>query len=236
MAPRRIFASAPIARELTGLLATALRDLEPVQVPERTSNLLQELMFDAENLGARFELNGFAAATRVEGGGSLLYPTLVTQARAEMRIAQTDIFAPVLSILEVGDEEEAIAANHRCPYALTAAVFGPEKQARLLALRIPAGTILLNDIIVSTADPRASFGGRKRSGFGATRGREGLLEMTTVKTIQTQRAKDVRAYAPHTSHHFDFFSGYIRAAHGGGWRERWSGLRQFLGAMVKIRQ
>jgi aldehyde dehydrogenase (NAD+) len=235
MAPRRIFATAPVANELAGALAAALGSLQPVHVPERTSNLLQELMFDAETKGAKFTLNGFDAALRAEGGGTLLYPTLVTRATPEMRIAQTDIFAPVLSMIEVADEEAALAANQRCPYALTASVFGPREAARRMAERIPAGSVLINDIIVATADPRAPFGGRKRSGFGATRGREGLLEMTTAKTIQSQRAKDLRAYAPPTEHHADFVGGYIQAAHGGTWRARLEGLRRFLVAMMKIK-
>ncbi len=235
MAPRRIFATAAVAKELAPRLADALGGLAPVAVPERTSDLLQQLLFDAENKGAKFLLNGFDAAVRVEGGGTLLYPTLIAQATPEMRVAQTDIFAPVLSMIEVPDEEAGLAANALCPYALTASIFGPEKQARRLAARIPAGSVLVNDIIVATADPRAPFGGRKRSGFGATRGREGLLEMTALKTIQIQNAKDLRAYAPPTEHHADFVSGYIQTAHGGKWRARLEGLRGFLNAMMKIK-
>ena len=235
MAPRRIFATRTVANELAGHLATSFDRLAPVHVPASTSDLLQELMFDAEGKGARFLLNGFEAATHVEGGGTLLYPTLVTHASPEMRIAQTDIFAPVLSIIEVGNEEEALAANSHCPYALTAAVFGPSEPARRLASRIPAGSVLINDIIVSTADPRAPFAGRRRSGFGPTRGREGLLEMTTTKAIQTQGATDLRAYANHTPHHANFFSGYIQAAHGGKWRTRLDGAREFLDAMMKLK-
>jgi acyl-CoA reductase-like NAD-dependent aldehyde dehydrogenase len=235
MAPRRLFVAKAAADELQRHLATALDWLEPVHVSESTSNLLQELMFDAESKGARFMLNGFDAATRVETGGTLLYPTLVIQATSNMRITQTDIFAPVLSVMEFASVEEALMANERCPYALTAAVFGPRKAALQLASQVQAGSVLINDIIVSTADPRAPFGGRKRSGFGATRGREGLLEMTTIKTIHTQNAKDLRAYAPQTPYHADFFSGYLQAVHSGTWGKRLAGARKFLGAMMKIK-
>ena len=235
MAPRRIFATRTVADRLISSLAPALRQLGPVQVPATTSNLLQELMFDAESRGARFTLNGFDAATHTENGGTLLYPTLVTQAKPDMRIAQTDLFAPVLSLIEVADERAALAANAVCPYALTAAIFGPPREARRLAGLVPAGTVLINDIIVSTADPRAPFSGRKRSGFGATRGREGLLEMTAIKTVQIQKAKDLRSYAPATEHHASFVSGYIRAVHGGKWRARKSGVTGFFKAMMKLK-
>ena len=235
MAPRRTFATVAVANIFAEKLASALASLGPVPVPEKTSDLLQELMFDAESRGAHFRLNGFAAATRLDGGGTMLYPTLVTQATAEMRIAQTDIFAPVLSIIEVANQDEALSANLRCPYALTASIFGPEREARKLAMRVPAGSVLINDIIVATADPRAPFGGRKHSGFGATRGREGLLEMTALKTIQVQHAKDRRAYAPPTEHHASFVAGYLQAVHGGNWRSRWTGLREFFRAMMKLK-
>ena len=94
--------------------------------------------------------------------------------------------------------------------------------------------MLINDLIVATADPRIAFGGRKASGFGVTRGREGLLEMTTLKTIVTQRARDQRAYTPTTSDHEPFFAAYLQAAHGGTWITRWKGLRRFLRAAANL--
>jgi acyl-CoA reductase-like NAD-dependent aldehyde dehydrogenase len=155
-------------------------------------------------------------------------------AKADMRIAQSDLFAPVLCVFKVPDTDAAIAAHAPCPYALTAAIFGPEADARALASRLPVGTVLINDLIVATADPRLSFGGRKSSGFGVTRGREGLLEMTALKTIVTQRSRDLRAYRPTTPEHQPFFSAYLEAAHGGTWLARWNGLRRFFRAAARL--
>ena len=151
-----------------------------------------------------------------------------------MRIAQSDIFAPVLSIFDVPDVDAAIAAHAPCPYALTAAIFGPESEARALASRLPVGTVLINDLIVATADPRVSFGGRKASGFGVTRGREGLLEMTALKTVVVQRSRDLRAYRPTTPDHQPFFAAYLEAVHGGSWLARWHGLRRLLRAASRL--
>jgi aldehyde dehydrogenase (NAD+) len=151
-----------------------------------------------------------------------------------MRIAQSDIFAPLLSIFDVPDTDAAIAAHAPCPYALTAAIFGPESEAQALASRLPVGTVLINDLIVSTADPRLSFGGRKASGFGLTRGREGLLEMTALKTIVAQHSRDLRAYRPTTPDHEPFFAAYLEAVHSGSWRARWHGLRRLLRVASKI--
>jgi aldehyde dehydrogenase (NAD+) len=73
-------------------------------------------------------------------------------------------------------------------YALGATIFSrDEKGARALAERIRAGIVVINDMIAPTADPRIPFGGRGRSGFGVTRGKEGLLEMTVTKVIVARR-------------------------------------------------
>jgi acyl-CoA reductase-like NAD-dependent aldehyde dehydrogenase len=163
-------------------------------------------------------------------GGSLesLRYVVINKATPEMRVANSDIFAPVLCIFDVPDAEAAIAAHAPCPHALTAAIFGPECEARALASQLKVGTVLINDLIVATADPRVAFGGRKSSGFGVTRGREGLLEMTALKTVVAQRSRDLRAYCPTTPDHQPFFAAYLEAVHGGHWLVRWNGLRRFL--------
>ena len=58
-----------------------------------------------------------------------------------------------------------------------------------MAGRIDAGTVTINDLIVPTADPRLPFGGRHASGWGVTRGAEGLLEMTQVKTVSIRKGR-----------------------------------------------
>jgi hypothetical protein len=74
---------------------------------------------------------------------------------------------------------------------------------------------VVNDVIVPTADPRLPFGGRGYSGFGVTRGAEGLLELTAAKAVAVRRG----AWRPHLDggHTGDaeLFRAYITAAHGG---------------------
>ena len=104
----------------------------------------------------------------------------------------------------------------------------------LLASTVSVGAVLVNDVIVSTANPRVSLGGRKSSGFGLTRGREGLLEMTALKTIVTQSSRTLRAYQPTTPAHVTFFATYLEIAHG-GWSARWRGLGKFLRAATRLK-
>jgi aldehyde dehydrogenase (NAD+) len=235
MAPRRIFVTKEVSNSLLDSLAVALDSIEPVAIPASLHDKLLDLMADAEAKGAVFKRNGLTGAQGVPAGSVAIRPTLLTGVSPAMRITQADIFAPVLSVIEVANEDEAVVENACCPYALTASIFGPEGQARRLAAHVPAGNVLINDLIVSTADPRVPFGGRKQSGFGATRGREGLLEMTAIKTIQIQRARDLRAYQPPTAHHAGFIGGYLRMVHSDRWRDRWSGAREFFSAMRKLK-
>ena len=96
-------------------------------------------------------------------------------------------------------------------FALGASIFSRDiAKARALAARIKTGFVLINDLIVPTADPRMPFGGVKASGFGTTRGEEGLLEMTLparrrhpprpiASDISTNPRRTTRTFSPPTS-------------------------------------
>jgi acyl-CoA reductase-like NAD-dependent aldehyde dehydrogenase len=226
MAPRRLFLVGDHPHLLPALVEQC-KNLAPVTLPAHFHVELADLIDDARRQGGAVLMDESVARLRY---------ALISRATPEMRIAQSDFFAPVLSIFDVPHAEAAIAAHAVCPYALTAAIFGPEPQACALAERLPVGTVLINDLIVATADPRVSFGGRRSSGFGTTRGREGLLEMTTLKTIVAQRSHDLRAYRPTTPGHQPFFAAYLEAVHGGNWLTRWNGLRRFLRSAARLDQ
>jgi len=224
MAPRRLFLVGDHPGLLTALLEL-LKGLSPVALPAATQAQLAGLLEEVERLGGDVLMDGSIQELRY---------AVISRATPEMRIAQSDIFAPVLCIFDVPDADAALAAHSPCPYALTAAIFGPEPEARALASRLPVGTVLINDLIVATADPRISFGGRKSSGFGITRGREGLLEMTALKTVVVQRSRDLRPYRATTPDHLPFFAAYLQAVHGGSWSARWNGLRRLFRAARRL--
>ncbi len=232
MAPRRVFVARTVADKLGSLLRTHLEWIGPVPVPEQMRERLRDLIAEASFHGAKTLLNGLEVDDEDEGS---VYATLLAGVTPEMRIAQADLFAPVLSLLPFRTLEQAAGMHEQCPYALTAAIFGPEHEARALAQTITAGTVLLNDVIVSTADPRVPFSGRKRSGFGATRGREGLLAMTAPRAIVRQRSRSSVAYQPTKEAHGELFAGYVRAAHAQGWRSRLEGLRTMLRALPGLK-
>ncbi len=220
MAPRRVLlVDATPARRAVFLqaLRSTLREVPAVSVSAASRAQLCSLLREAEEEGATIE---------GDRRPSTIQPILALDVQPTMRLAQADLFAPVLSLIEVRGREGILAAQEACPYALTAAIFGDEREARGLSAKLTAGTIIINDLIVPTADPRLPFGGRRGSGFGTTRGAEGLLEMTAIKTIAVRRDKTTRHYEATTAVHADLFHGILAASHARTWAERWHGLKQ----------
>nr|WP_243869195.1 aldehyde dehydrogenase family protein [Streptomyces liangshanensis] len=97
-----------------------------------------------------------------------------------MRIAQEEIFGPVLSVLTYRDDEEAVRIANGTDFGLQAYVLGEPEHAHRVALRITAGRVAVN---VMPADSEAPFGGLKQSGIGREFGHYGIdeyLEHTSV--------------------------------------------------------
>jgi acyl-CoA reductase-like NAD-dependent aldehyde dehydrogenase len=229
MAPRRVLlvsASEDRKKMLVSMLSKAFDECGPTHLDEITRENLREMLHKAELLGAR-----------VHGSiNSEQRPILVTEVKPEMHLAQADLFAPVLSVIDVSSETELVAAQEVCPFALTASVFGDEEEARHLAAVLNVGTVLINDVIVGTADPRLPFGGRRESGFGTTRGSEGLLEMTVAKVITVQRDKSLRAYEVIGEQHKELFDGITLASHSQTISQRCHGFAKAVRAAVKLKQ
>ncbi|GAB2482669.1 aldehyde dehydrogenase family protein [Jatrophihabitans fulvus] len=100
-------------------------------------------------------------------------PTVFTDVSQANRIAQDEIFGPVLTVLTFRTPDEAIAKANNTPYGLSAGVW-TEKGSRILSManKLRAGVVWANTF--NRFDPTAPFGGYKESGFGREGGRHGL--------------------------------------------------------------
>ncbi len=141
-------------------------------------------------------------------------PTIVDGVPVGSPLLAADLMLPLLSVIPVQGDEQALIRDAECPYALGATVFGQEAGARALAQRIRAGVVVINDAVVPTADPRLPFGGSGLSGFGVTRGAEGLLELTRPKAVSTRSGRGRPHLDPPVGDETRLFSAYARAAHG----------------------
>ena len=164
VAARRVFVHHKLAAGLRAELLKRVTTVAPVACDRGAATDAEELIEDALNRGA----------TRLCGtldhrpDPPRAMPVVLTDVPGKADILRADVFAPVLSLIEVKSPEEALARDNCCPYALGATVFGPPAAARELAAKIDAGCVVINDFLIPTADPRVSFGGRGESGFGVT--------------------------------------------------------------------
>jgi aldehyde dehydrogenase (NAD+) len=106
-------------------------------------------------------------------------PTLFTHVTQSHRIAQEEIFGPVLSVLTFRTVDEAIEKANNTPYGLSAGVW-TEKGSRILRMsaELKAGVVWANTF--NKFDPSSPFGGYKESGFGREGGRHGLLDYAEI--------------------------------------------------------
>ncbi len=118
-----------------------------------------------------------------------LRPMIIDRVGADWPIAAADVFAPVAALLQSQDDEQTVQLVNCCRYRLAASIFGDASWAQSLAARLDVGHVSINDVIFPTADPRVPFGGCGESGFGVTRGTEGLLAMTRPKVIARHRGR-----------------------------------------------
>jgi acyl-CoA reductase-like NAD-dependent aldehyde dehydrogenase len=227
IAPHRIFVPREIAAEFESHLLAVLEEMPKDPGRWKLPSKVDALVRDAISRGAR-PLSGLGAGPDQEAG-----PTVLADACVSMPLLREDLFAPLLAIVPVSGEDDALAAAEQCPYALGATVFGEERQAEAFAKRVRAGVVVINDVIVPTADPRLPFGGRGRSGFGVTRGPEGLLEMTAIKVIAVRHDR--------TRWHLDYpdlldqdlVQRYIEAVHGTTWVQRLAAWCSLLGKLTR---
>ena len=130
---------------------------------------IRELVASGEEEGAEI----FQPACDLPERGYWFVPTLFTNVAQSYRIAQEEIFGPVLSVLTFRTPEEAVEKANNTPYGLSAGVW-TEKGSRILWMveRLRAGVVWANTF--NRFDPTSPFGGYKESGFGREGGRHGL--------------------------------------------------------------
>ncbi len=141
VAPRRLFVPHPLLAEVERRLREAALHLGPFAVPAETDRRSRAWMAEAIEGGARVVLDCESQGTTWKR------PLILSDVRPTMRIVREDVFAPLLSLIPVADEREALTADGMCAYALGATVFGPRRQAEAFAKQVGAGAVIVNDVL-----------------------------------------------------------------------------------------
>ena len=123
-------------------------------------------------------------------GGQFVQPTIFGGVHNKMRIAQEEVFGPVLSIIRFKTDEEAVEIANDIAFGLAAGVWTQSiKRALKVSAAIRAGTIWVNTYrAISYMSP---FGGYKMSGLGRENGIEGMKEYLQTKSVWISTAADV---------------------------------------------
>jgi aldehyde dehydrogenase (NAD+) len=148
------------------------------QVSEEQMNRIMGYIEHGKNDGARLLTGGAREGTN----GYFVQPTVFADVKDDMKIAQEEIFGPVMSILKFKDTAEALDRGNRTLYGLAAAVWTRDvKKAHAIAHKLKAGTVWVN--CYDVFDAAAPFGGYKMSGIGRELGQYALSLYTEVKTV-----------------------------------------------------
>ncbi|MDZ7370943.1 MAG: aldehyde dehydrogenase family protein [candidate division KSB1 bacterium] len=185
----RVYVERPIAEKFLDLCLQEVkalkfgdpRDPETQVGPLTTLQQVQkveEQVKDAVERGARVLFGGY----RLKRAGFFFSPTLMTDVDHSMKIMREETFGPVLPIMAVDSLQDAVTLANDSEYGLTAYVWTwSRKTAARLAADLQAGTVIVNDSAVTWGEPKAPWGGVKKSGIGRTRGRETVLEWVQPK-------------------------------------------------------
>jgi aldehyde dehydrogenase (NAD+) len=187
LVPRSRYAEAVKALEMAYAgFSTKWGDMDdPTQVmgPVISRKQLERVMGYIElgqKEGARLLAGGKRRTDK--GGGFFVEPTCFVDVRNEMRIAQEEIFGPVLVVIPFEDDEDAIRIANESEYALGGSIISGDKdRAMRMARRVQSGAMSVNGGMSITGD--LPFGGFKGSGMGREWGREGIEEFLDTKVI-----------------------------------------------------
>lgn len=150
-------------------------DLGPVS-NERQIDIIEEHVADALQKGAQIVIGGRRT-------GNFMEPTILVNVDHSMTVMREETFGPVVGVMKVRDEAEAIAMANDNDYGLAGAVWSRDmKRAERVAHELELGSVVVNDTIVQYAVPLLPFGGVKQSGNARTHCREEVLQFTKARS------------------------------------------------------
>jgi (Z)-2-((N-methylformamido)methylene)-5-hydroxybutyrolactone dehydrogenase len=161
--------------------ANASTEVGPIATKPQFDKIMRYIDI-AKGEGARCVAGGRALTGKGYGAGQFVEPTIFVDVKNEMRIAQEEVFGPVLSVLKFKDEEDAIRIGNDVRFGLAAGVWTQSlRRAMLLTERLRAGTIWVNNY--RSTSFTTPFGGYKDSGVGREGGMDSIKEYMEAKSV-----------------------------------------------------
>ncbi|MDN3903267.1 aldehyde dehydrogenase [Arthrobacter sp. YD2] len=149
------------------------------------------MIADAKTDGAQLAAGGGAPKDGTLAGGAFVEPTIFTNVAPDSRLAQEEVFGPVLAVTTFSSDEEAVTIANGTDFGLASGLWTQNVQrAHRVARDLIAGTVWINTYRYSAA--QAPFGGVKQSGYGRERGLEALDEYLRTKNVLMDLSDDIR--------------------------------------------
>jgi acyl-CoA reductase-like NAD-dependent aldehyde dehydrogenase len=222
--------------ELTSALRQGAGRGEIVDIGSMTTPLqlevVERLVNRAVEQGARVLCGGARVVTSWGSRGSFFAPTVLADVTPEMDIARDEVFGPVMLLMRVRHDREAVEVANGVAYGLSSSVFSRDgARARAIASELEAGMTAINEFGgVTYMVQGLTFGGVKASGYGRMNGREGLRSMCNIKAVVDDRfpLHLPNRLFPIAPTDYARFSGVIDALYGKGLGRRLRGLARIL--------
>ena len=196
----RLLVQGTVYEEVVERVASATRKLKPglpwnedtMVGPINNAKQFQHvtaLVADGVSQGAVVAAGGMA--DNISGGenGFFYQPTVLANVHNSMRVAQEEIFGPVMSVIAFEDEDEAVATANDSRFGLAGAVWTADVgRAHRMAAKVNAGTFWVNSY--KAINVMSPFGGFGESGYGRSSGYQGLMEYTQTKSVWIETAQN----------------------------------------------
>jgi acyl-CoA reductase-like NAD-dependent aldehyde dehydrogenase len=206
-------------------------DIGPL-IDESQALRVLEQVNEAVAQGARLLVGGH---TRFDLGGYFFEPAILDGVRPGMRVLEEEIFGPVLPIIEVVNEQAAIAAANASNLGLGASIWTRDiDRAERLAREIQAGVVWINDGLYSHVAPDAPWGGIKESGFGRMHSAAELRDLVYIKNIGVNKQQEQSWNYPYSRAAIDYVRGGIELVHGAA-SSKLGALRKIVSSLRRDR-
>lgn len=232
MSIERIYVEEPVYDEFLAKLEANVRELrQGVDGPEYAAEqgamtspaqieIVADHVDDARAKGARIVCGG----RRKEGAGDWYEPTIVADADHSMKVMVDETFGPVVGVMKVSDEDEAVRMANDTRYGLSASVFSKDtERAERIAERLEVGAANVNDALVNYFHLEVPMGGWKDSGIGWRHGPGGIRKYCRTESIVVPRlplAKSEPLWYPYTPRRRRFLNRLYRLFNARGLRNR----------------